>query len=182
MKLNAMKFVPLIILLFMLQGYDSQPFKMIKSYDNFEIRYYPSVAMVQTQSSPGSEQNFRKLFQYISGSNESNLKIAMTTPVHMEKTAGNEKMSFVLPSNIKQAPSPQNKSVKIIQSKEAYFAAIEYGGYSNTSKVNYYTKLLQESLEENKIKFTGPPVVLGYNSPYKFFNRRNEIIIEIDYE
>jgi hypothetical protein len=91
-------------------------------------------------------------------------------------------MSFVLPSNIKQAPSPQNKSVKIIQSKEAYFAAIEYGGYSNASKVNYYTKLLQESLEENKIKFTGPPVVLGYNSPYKFFNRRNEIIIEVDYE
>jgi hypothetical protein len=88
MKLNAMKFVPLIILLFMLQGYESQPFKMIKSYDNFEIRYYPSVAMVQTQSSPGSEQNFRKLFQYISGSNESNLKIAMTTPCPYGKNSG----------------------------------------------------------------------------------------------
>jgi hypothetical protein len=182
MKLNAMKFVPLLILLFMSQGYESQPFKLIKSYDNFDIRYYPTVAMVQTKSSPGSEQNFRKLFQYISGFNESNLKIAMTTPVHLEKTEGSEKMSFVLPSNIEQAPRPQNKSVKIIQSKEAYFAAIEYGGYSNTSKINYYTKLLQESLEKNKIKFKGPPVILGYNSPYKFFNRKNEIIIEVNYD
>lgn len=177
-----MKFVPLLILLFMSQGYESQPFKQIKSYDNFDIRYYPTVAMVQTKSSPGSEQNFRKLFQYISGFNESNLKIAMTTPVHLEKTEGSEKMSFVLPSNLEQAPRPQNKSVKIIQSKEAYFAAIEYGGYSNTSKINYYTKLLQESLEKNKIKFKGPPVILGYNSPYKFFNRKNEIIIEVNYD
>ena len=101
----------------MSQGYESQPFKLIKSYDNFDIRYYPTVAMVQTKSSPWSEQNFRKLFQYISGFNESNLKIAMTTHVHLEKTEGSEKMSFVLPSNLEQAPRPQNKSVKIIQSK-----------------------------------------------------------------
>ena len=46
----------------MIQGYETQPYDLIKTYDDFEIRYYPSVAMVQTESSPGSEQNFRKLF------------------------------------------------------------------------------------------------------------------------
>ena len=163
----------------MTQGYETQPYDLIKTYDDFEIRHYPSVAMVQTESSPGSEQNFRKLFQYISGLNESDLKIAMTTPVHMEKTQGENKMSFVLPSDLEKPPIPKNKEVKIIKSKEAYFAAVKYGGYSNSSKVIYYTKLLKESLALKNIKVNGGPIVLGYNSPYKFFNRRNEIIIEI---
>tara|TARA_B100001175_G_scaffold310858_1_gene314493 strand:+ start:358 stop:861 length:504 start_codon:yes stop_codon:yes gene_type:complete len=163
----------------MIQGYETQPYNLIKTYDDFEIRYYPSVAMVKTESSPGAEQNFRKLFQYISGSNESGLKIAMTTPVHMEKTEGKNKMAFVLPSSLKSPPSPKNKNVEIVRSKEAYFAAIQYGGYSNISKVKFYTDLLKKSLGQNGIKVNGSPIILGYNSPYKFFNRRNEIMIEV---
>ncbi|MDA7777682.1 heme-binding protein [Flavobacteriaceae bacterium] len=174
-----MKIFPLLILIVMTQGYETQPYEVIDLYDDFELRYYPSVAMVQTESSPGSEQNFRALFQYISGSNESKLKIAMTTPVHMEKTEGKNKMAFVLPSNLKEPPTPKNKNVQIIRSKAAHFAAIEYGGYSNSNKSKYYTKLLQESLSQNGIKRVGSPIVLGYNSPYKFINRRNEIIIEV---
>ena len=165
----------------MIQGYETQPYELVKSYATFELRFYPSVAMVQTESNPGSEQNFRKLFRYISGSNASNLKIAMTTPVHMEKSEDTNKMAFVLPASIENPPAPQNESVRIIQSKEAYFAAIEYGGYSNSVKTKYYTQQLQKSLKKNKIKVVGLPVVLGYNSPYKFFNRRNEIIIEVAY-
>ena len=174
-----MKFVSFLILIFMIQGYETQPYNLIKTYDDFEIRYYPSVAMVKTESSPGSEQNFRKLFQYISGSNESGLKIAMTTPVHMEKTEGKNKMAFVLPSSLKSPPSPKNKNVKIVRSKEAYFAAIQYGGYSNISKVKLYTDLLKKSLAQNGIKVNSSPIILGYNSPYKFFNRQNEIMIEV---
>ena len=75
----------------MSQGYESQPYKLIKDFEVFEIRYYPSVHMVQTESTETSGNNFSKLFQYISGSNESNLKIAMTTPVHMEKKGGKER-------------------------------------------------------------------------------------------
>ena len=165
----------------MMQGYETQPYKVVKNYDMFELRYYPSVAMVQTESDTESGQNFRKLFQYISGSNESNLKIAMTTPVHMEKKGNKEKMAFVLPSSIEIPPEPQNENVQIVQSKEAYFAAIGYGGYSTKSKSEYYTKILKENLNENKLKIQGDPILLGYNSPYKFFNRLNEIIIEVAY-
>ena len=165
----------------MIQGYETQPYELLKNYDDFELRYYPSVIMAQTESSPGSTQNFRKLFRYISGANESNLKIAMTTPVHMEQTKDKNKMAFVLPGNLKKPPSPRNKNVEIIQSKEAYFAVIQYGGYSNLNKVDYYTNLLKVSLEELGIKVIGNPIVLGYNSPYKFYNRRNEIIIEVLY-
>lgn len=165
----------------MLQGYETQPYELIKNYEAFELRYYPSVAMVQTVSNPGSEQNFRRLFRYISGSNETNLKITMTTPVHIEQTESKNKMAFVLPSNLKKPPSPSHAAVELIQSKEAYFAAIQYAGYSNSSKVRYHTNLLKESLEQLGIKVIGNPIVLGYNSPYKFYNRRNEIIIEVLY-
>jgi hypothetical protein len=170
-----------LILLLMSQGYESQPFTVVQKYENFEVRFYPSVAMVETESSPGSTQNFRKLFQYLSGANETRLKIAMTTPVHMEQTEGKEKMAFVLPRNLEQPPNPQNESLKIIQSKEGYFAAIPYGGYSNPSKVQYYTQLLLQALNKNNIRPIGNAVELGYNSPYKFFNRQNEIIIAVAY-
>ena len=103
----------------------------------------------------------------------------MTTPVHMEKTEGKNKMAFVLPSSLKSPPSPKNKNVEIVRSKEAYFAAIQYGGYSNISKVKFYTDLLKKSLGQNGIKVNGSPIILGYNSPYKFFNRRNEVMIEV---
>ena len=40
---------------------------------------------------------------------------------------------------------------------------------------------LQKLLEKN-IEIIGREKVLVYNSPYKFFNRRNEIIIPINYK
>jgi len=165
----------------MSQGYETQPYKLIKDFEVFEIRYYPSVHMVQTESTETSGNNFSKLFQYISGSNESNLKIAMTTPVHMEKKGGEEKMAFVIPSSIKTPPEPQNENVRLIQSKAAYFAALKYSGYTNKAKSDFYTEKLREHINNKGLKILGEAVVLGYNSPYKFFNRLNEIIIEIDY-
>ena len=36
-----------------------------------------------------------------------------------------------------------------------------------------------ESLKDNDIEIIGNPIVLVYNSPYKIFNRKNEILIKI---
>ena len=39
----------------------------------------------------------------------------------------------------------------------------------------------------NKLKAEGfktindKPIVLSYNSPYKFFNRRNEVLVEVEF-
>ena len=40
---------------------------------------------------------------------------------------------------------------------------------------------LKDKLIQNKIEISGEPTVLVYNSPYKVFNRRNEIIIPINF-
>tara|TARA_A100001011_G_C14306885_1_gene843573 strand:- start:675 stop:1220 length:546 start_codon:yes stop_codon:yes gene_type:complete len=165
-----------------MQGYETQPYQVIDTIEAIEIRYYPSVKLVQTESLSEENQNFSRLFRYISGANNTNQKIAMTTPVHMKSENKSQKMAFVLPASFNEnPPKPVSDQVKIISSKAGYFAAIRYGGYSNVEKVKYFTDKLQKTLNTINIESLGIPTLLGYNAPYKFYNRRNEIIIEITY-
>ncbi|MGB2397141.1 MAG: heme-binding protein, partial [Flavobacteriaceae bacterium] len=78
------------------------------------------------------------------------------------------------------APQPSGEGVEVFQSKAGYFAAIRYGGYSNQSKQEQYTKLLLTQIGFLGKKILGTPVFLSYDSPYKFYNRRNEVLIEIE--
>ena len=68
------------LLLIIMQGYETQPYKVVSSFNEIEIRYYPSVKLVETESVSEENQNFSRLFRYISGANNNNQKIAMTTP------------------------------------------------------------------------------------------------------
>ena len=76
---------------------------------------------------------------------------------------------------------PNDKDVKIIESKAGYFATLKYGGYSNSFKVEANTNKLYKILKGKNINIIGEPSYVSYNSPFKFFSRRNEIIVEINY-
>ena len=130
-----------------------------------------------------SNRNFSKLFQYISGNNEKNEKIAMTTPVYMSRKAEKITMEFVLPSKYseKNMVPPNDKDIVLYRSMPGYYASITFGGYASVKKVNYYYGLLLNKIEESKLKVIGEgPISLSYNSPYKVFNRRNEVLIQIE--
>ncbi|MCH1547241.1 MAG: heme-binding protein [Flavobacteriaceae bacterium] len=180
MKTILLIFVPLIMFS---QSYETQKYKLINKTDNFEIRYYPKAIKAKVVSNNNSNNNFMKLFRYISGDNEDDQKIAMTTPVYMKKNSENSTMEFVMPSkfDMQSISVPNDKSVKIIESNAGYFASVRYGGYSNFSKQEKYTNELMQILKNKDIAHIGDPMVVSYNSPYKFFSRRNEIIIEINY-
>ena len=69
-------------------GYESAEYKVIESDGNFEVREYPDLMLVATTTkidAQGRDGSFMKLFRYISGANESEQKISMTTPVFMER-------------------------------------------------------------------------------------------------
>ena len=160
------------------QNTEIQPYEVIKAIDSVEIRFYPSATLVQTSGG----NNFGKLFRYISGSNESEEKIAMTAPVYMNEDKS--EMAFVMPLDVHQrgAPEPMGKNVSLRITEPRYVAAIRYGGYTNADKEATYTKRLMKALKENSIEAKGAVEFLGYDSPYKFYNRRNEIMVEIEYK
>ena len=82
------------------QKYETQPFRVVKNLQGLEIRYYPPVMKIQ------SDNNFGDLFGYISGKNQDKAKIAMTTPVYMKDSDGQEVMEFVLPNSFKSVNTP----------------------------------------------------------------------------
>jgi hypothetical protein len=108
----------------------------------------------------------------------------MTTPVHMTNENNKSTMEFVLPSkySLENIAAPNDKNIEIYNSKPGYYAAITYGGYSNNEKVKKNHSNLLDKLEADDIKvLNNMPVVLSYNSPYKVFNRRNEVLVEVEF-
>jgi hypothetical protein len=181
LKVFAIVFVSLISNWIMGQRYESQPYEIIQSMDDLEIRFYPPAMMAKTKANTGNP--FSTLFRYISGDNQNNEKIEMTTPVYMYPEDGTSAMEFVLPKKYIQedAPAPSGTNVKIYESKPGYFAAVRYGGYSNASKVKIHTDRLMSEIQKRNLKAISNPVVLSYDSPYKVMNRRNEILVEVSY-
>ena len=118
-----MKFSKFVILIFctlallpysLLMAYDEPNYEVVQKNEIYEVRKYSDRLAVETINS-GSENNFRKLFNYISGRNEDNEKIKMTTPVTQFEKDGNMSMQFYLPSkfNSKNAPKPTKENVKL---------------------------------------------------------------------
>lgn len=165
----------------MSQKYETQEYEIINQIDKAEIRYYPSAAMIKVSSSMSRNNNFGKLFRYIAGNNKNDEKIAMTTPVYMSNE--NRTMEFVLPKKFttEELPIPNDSEVQAYLSDAKYFAAIKYSGYSNKRKEAEYKDQLIKIIKENKLEILSEHYVLSYDAPTKFYNRRNEILIQIDY-
>jgi len=177
-----MKYLILFIsLLIMSNDYETQKYKVIFQEDNFEIRYYEPAIKAKVSSENGSNKNFMKLFRYISGNNSKNEKISMTTPVYV---SNENSIEFVMPAkfNIENISKPNDENIKIYQSKAGYYASLRFGGYGNQNKIKNYSTILFEKLKSLNIKYINNPYFVSYNSPYKIFNRRNEVMIKIEYK
>jgi len=189
------KFAAGIVVLFVLfqsfslmaqESTEEQKYKVVRTYDDFEIRFYPS-ATIATITSNAKTYNelsgpgFQKLAGYIFGGNEANTSIAMTAPVHMDVNDAGSTMSFVMPSEYTKEtlPKPNDPSVSIINTKDEYVAAIRFGGFASEQDRKFYTDKLQGLLKEKAITTYGHYRFLGYDSPYQMTNRRNEIVVAV---
>ncbi|MDP4115182.1 MAG: heme-binding protein [Bacteroidota bacterium] len=168
---------------------ETQPYKVLLSKDNFEIRFYPAVTMATITSSAKSykelgNSGFRKLAGYIFGGNQGGQKISMTTPVHMDINDTLSTMSFVMPStyNPENLPKPDNQEVTIKTVPDEYVAAIKFGGYATDEDIRKNREKLKKALNENGITFYGNFRFLGYNSPFRLLGRRNEIIVSVKWD
>jgi hypothetical protein len=136
---------------------------------------------LQTLTERVSRPGFRTLAGYIFGGNESETQISMTSPVHMNISGDRSSMSFVMPStyNPDNLPKPDNSRVIIEKSKDEYVAVIKFSGYASDNTIKKQSEKLRKLLIENGIEFYGNFRYLGYNPPYQFINRRNEIIVSV---
>jgi len=168
---------------------EKQKFRVILKEDRFEIRFYPSATMATIYSNATdykglASSGFRKLARYIFGGNEQKQSISMTAPVRMNMTEKGSSMSFVMPEkyNNNELPTPNDKSIDIQQSKPVYVASISFSGYATDVKIKSNKEQLEQMLKDKNIKVVGEYSFLGYNAPYEFIGRTNEIIIPIEWK
>jgi hypothetical protein len=168
---------------------EHQEYALVQKFPGFEVRYYPPAVMAKVYSevktykeigSPG----FRTLAGYIFGGNSTGEKIAMTAPVYIDLEEKGSSMSFVMPSeySLIDLPVPGNPAVHIEPVDPVYVAVITFGGYANDNIIKEQSLKLEKLLKDNNIRQKGNFRYMGYNSPYKIWNRRNEIAAEIIWE
>merc|ERR1712227_7457 len=172
--------------------YEQVPYTTLKKFDGYEMRQYPSVKWVCTDVTYKMERDdsvsrdtndfnlikmvqemmrgkawknkpenkmFMKLFRYISGVNK--------------------QMCFYLNKKHQaNPPTPTDPAVKIEQNKEFTVYVHRFGGYGMSDSVNLrearrFAEVLSNAGEEVD---TSTFYTAGYDSPMKFWNRRNEVM------
>ena len=177
-------------------AYEEPKYKIIKTYQEFEIRKYVDRLAVEIEYS-NEDSGFRYLFKYIAGANTNSdkikmtvpvtqsVKIDMTTPVTQSVKNGKMLMQFFLPSKftLENAPQPTDKRVSLVVIKGGYYAVIKYSGrLTNQNYLKHYKKL-ENYLNNNEIDFTKPGIRATYNGPFTLpFLRRNEIMMKITFD
>jgi hypothetical protein len=168
-------------------GYESAPYKVVRRDGKFELRDYPMLTLVETPmaggGSNGADGSFNRLFRFITGNNEANQKIAMTTPVFMSSHETNRAMAFVMPSGEKlgQVPKPKDTIVTIREVAAGRYAVLRYSGGRNTEKEADAERRLKSWMEAERLPVKPPPVFGYFDPPWTpTFLRRNEVMLLTD--
>tara|TARA_B110000977_G_scaffold186545_1_gene252624 strand:+ start:162 stop:764 length:603 start_codon:yes stop_codon:yes gene_type:complete len=156
-----------------------------KEYDQFEIRRYEatlfsSVKLSGTTYKETSSEGFSVLAGYIFGNNERSEKIAMTSPVAMT-LEDSSTMLFMVPNkfNKETLPQPNESKIKFHNEPAKTVAAIQFKGWASDKKIEKYKQKLIAALDNEGISHTDRFYFFGYNAPYEVFNRKNEVIVEL---
>jgi hypothetical protein len=179
----------IIIQIFAMNGQrniETYPYKIDKKYDKFEIRSYEaslftSVKLPMKEYKDASSKGFSILAGYIFGGNDRNEKISMTSPVAMSLEDSMTVM-FLVPKQFKKEslPQPNQSQIEFKEEPAKTVAAITFGGWANDQKIEMYKEQLKTALVAEGIAFTNRFYFLGYNPPFEFFNRKNEVIVELE--
>ena len=170
-------------------------FQVVTAAEPFEVREYPSLVLVKTSMDDGSNDAFGRLFDYISGNNGGDRKIAMTAPVlqsdkglQISMTApvlrsDDRQMAFILTEEFtaETAPLPNDPLVQLDVVPARKVAVISFGGRSNDGLYAENLRKLQDWISTQGLTPTGPSELAQYNPPWTIpALRRNEVLIPIE--
>ncbi len=173
-------------------AYETAEYQVVESDGKFEIREYPDLMLVATKSrldAQGRDGSFMKLFRYISGANESDKKIAMTTPVFMEnnKEDAAVQMGFVMPKDISAegVPAPRGEGVNVRKRAGGRFAVLRFSGQLNSksakeSEAKLRSWMASKGLVADDSVGSSGVETAGYDPPFTPGPlRRNEVLIRL---
>lgn len=162
-------------------GYESAPYRIVRSAGEFEVRDYPALNVVQTpmagQSGDGS---FGRLFGFISGGNADRKKIAMTTPVFMSGNETARTMAFVLPAEFAAAPVPEpgDRTLTVRKLPAGRFAVLRFSGSRNPRGEEDALLRLRTWMASENLPVMGDPVYAYFDPPWTpGLLRRNEVML-----
>ena len=201
------------ILSLVLSDLEIAPYEVTKQYEEWDVRKFPPTKWISTDAQDvaphdGPEhskvtfysifitsyiklhpiQAFFRLFNYIDGSNNMNMKIPMTAPVSMRIIPGegpncesNFTMSFYIPSSLQEdTPTPTDPLVYIEERPEFEVVSKQFGGFPNDLKFSAEAAELYVLAEEEGLSVKDVPLwTAGYDGPSVIINRRNEVWLEI---
>ena len=137
----------------------------------------------------GYSPMFRKLFKYITGENEDKAKIKMTAPVLVSvknmkdsETCRVNMGFFIPPAESATIPAPTRDDVTIGQMSPMCVYVLSYGGWQMSLNSKFHNKVneLKADLKKAGVEDfdeTAGPMFAGYDSPWRLFNRHNEIML-----
>lgn len=165
---------------------ETYPYLVIKKFGTFEIRSYEatlfsSVKISSKEYKDASRKGFSILAGYIFGGNKTNEKIAMTSPVAMSLEDSMTVM-FMVPKkfNKENLPQPNEAQIEFKEEPAKIVAAITFDGWASDERIEQYKEKLKAALDKEGIAYSNKFYFLGYNPPFELFNRRNEVIVELD--
>merc|ERR1712158_254111 len=183
--------------------YEQVPYTVLAKFNGYEERSYDSPDdedseewgleraikwMTNKKSWKDRPQSkmFMRLFRYIAGVNKDSQEIEMTVPVWSKMVVSQDgkitkDMCFYITKEFQSnPPEPVDPEVKLVKSKDRIVFVKQFGGYAMQDSVwmkeaeKFRAELSERSNEVDLSYFW----TAGYDSPMKFWNRRNEVAFE----
>ncbi|CAH1790815.1 unnamed protein product [Owenia fusiformis] len=169
---------------------DCPKFKVLRTTDEYEVREYEESRWASTDVydmdfNRARSIGFNRLFMYISGDNAANSKIPMTAPVLTTIIPGqgpacesNFTTSFYQPFNMQKsggpAPTDTNAYLSVLPKVTMYVRS--FSGYASEEDFLNQAGKLAAAINNPEAFRSDLYYTAGYDSPFKFLNRHNEIL------
>jgi effector-binding domain-containing protein len=204
-------FVPFIVIILSLPlifascatvGIEKVQYDVVEKDSPIEVREYKPYLVAETRVDSDFKDAgniaFRRLFNYISGANQTkesiamtasvnqqskSEKIAMTTPVTQQASGDKYAVSFVMPAKytLETLPAPTDPAVTVKEIPGYKAAVIRYSGTWSPKRYEAKKAALETYIQENGLTLKGEPIWARYDPPFQlWFLRRNEVVIPIE--